>query len=386
MNYETNLEEANYYDDMSEVFSSTNYFNPNFNNKISIYNEKSYLIKNDCTPTLVDIEQVFTAYKTQKEEELEEEDIKEAEKVEKIKNSEEEEEGLEEVEEEDFQIINYEENQNIIQPSINNEENENNDRKQIYNIKDIISILKKNKFPETIINKINKDIITIKDKESVYLFESRKLKRKYENKNKENLKENKSKNKIKKGRKMKDGDDIGIHKKDSSDNIIKKCKAIFFSCVIKYIQKYINQYKNPNSKEIKLLKLNYSKYVNRLKKDIDLELLEKSLKDLASFETSSRYRSNDDKQWNKKIIDKVYENEKDNIKIMNLLNMSFGEWIDYFTLKNELDKDFEFNELKSTLEKIAKNNNEIYFSRLILYLYNYKRWFKNKKGRNRSNK
>ena len=46
MNYETNLEEANYYDDMSEVFSSANYFNPNFNNKISIYNEKSYLIKN----------------------------------------------------------------------------------------------------------------------------------------------------------------------------------------------------------------------------------------------------------------------------------------------------------------------------------------------------
>ena len=81
---------------------------------------------------------------------------------------------------------------------------------------------------------------------------------------------------------------------------------------------------------------------------------------MASFETSSRYRSNDDKQWNKKIIDKVYENEKDNIKIMNLLNMSFGEWIDYFTLKNELDKDFEFNELKSTLEKIAKNNNEMY--------------------------
>ena len=386
MNHEPNLEEANYYDDMSEVFSSANYFNPNFNNKISIYNEKSYLIKNDCIPTLDDIEQVFTDYKTQKEEEIEEEDIKEAEKVEKIKDSEEEEEELEEVEEEDFQIINYEENQNIIQPSINNEENENNDRKQIYNIQDIISILKKNKFPETIINKINKDIITNKDKESVYLFESRKLKRKYENKNKENLKENKSKNKIKKGRKMKDGDDIGIHKKDSSDNIIKKCKAIFFSCVIKYIQNYINQYKNPNSKEIKLLKLNYSKYVNRLKKDIDLELLEKSLKDLASFETSSRYRSNDDKQWNKKIIDKVYENEKDNIKIMNLLNMSFGEWIDYFTLKNELDKDFEFNELKSTLEKIAKNNNEIYFSRLILYLYNYKRWFKNKKGRNRSNK
>ena len=43
---------------------------------------------------------------------------------------------------------------------------------------------------------------------------------------------------------MKDGDDIGIHKKDSSDNIIKKCKAIFFSCVIKYIQNYKKWAKN----------------------------------------------------------------------------------------------------------------------------------------------
>ena len=83
---------------------------------------------------------------------------------------------------------------------------------------------------------------------------------------------------------------------------------------------------------------------------------------MTSFETSFRYRSNDEKQWNKKIIDKVYENEKETKK-NNLWNMSFCKRIGYFILKNELDSNFEFNEFKFNLEKFTENNNEIYFSR-----------------------
>ena len=263
------------------------------------------------------------------------------------------------------------------------ENNEKNNMGKIYNLEDIITIFKKNNFPETIINKINKDIITAKDRESIYLFEVKKSKKKNKKKANDKDKENKDKNVMKKGRKLKDDDIIGIHKKESSDNIIKKCKAIFFSYLIEYIQNYLNKYKNNYKDEIRLLKLDYLKYINRLKKDIDLELLQKSLKDLASLETSSRYRSNNDKSWNKKIIQQVLEKEKDNVKINNLLNMHFGEWIDCFTYKNDFDDCFEFDGLQLALKNIAEKNDENYFSKLILYLYNYKRWFINKRGRNR---
>ena len=63
--------------------------------------------------------------------------------------------------------------------------------------------------------------------------------------------------------------------------------------------KYLNDNKIKYKEKIKLLKLDYTKYVIRIKKEIELELLDKPLKDLASLEISSRYRANKDKDLNK---------------------------------------------------------------------------------------
>ena len=52
---------------------------------------------------------------------------------------------------------------------------------------------------------------------------------------------------------------------------------------------------------------------------------------------------------NKKIIEKVIDDEKGNDKIIKLLNMSFSEWIDIFTMKKNLD---EYN-----LERIIFESN-----------------------------
>ena len=98
-----------------------------------------------------------------------------------------------------------------------------------------------------------------------------------------------------------------------------------------------------------IIKLN----VNRLKKEIELELLDKPLKDIASLETSKRYRANKDKDLNKKIIEKVIDDEKGNDKIIKLLNMSFSEWIDIFTMKKNLDDSFEFFGLQSALRNMG---------------------------------
>ena len=255
----------------------------------------------------------------------------------------------------------------------------------MYTLKKIKSILEINNFPKEIIEKINTNILMSKVLESVYLFKSKmKLigKKRTNSGNNEN-RINEEKEEKKRGRISLENDDerVGTHNKDSPDNIIKKCKALFFSCVIDYIQKYLNDNKIKYKKEIKLLKLNYTKYVNRLKKEIELELLEKPLKDVASLETSSRYRANKDKDLNKKKIEKVIDDEKGNDKIIKLLNMSFSEWIDIFTMKKNFDDSFEFFGLQSALRNMGNKNDDIYLSKFIFYLFNYKAWFKNKKGR-----
>ena len=255
----------------------------------------------------------------------------------------------------------------------------------MYTLKKIKSILEMNNFPKEIIEKINTNIIMSKVWESVYLFKSKmKLigKKRTNSGNNEN-RINEEKEEKKRGRISLENDDerVGTHNKDSPDNIIKKCKALFFSCVIDYIQKYLNDNKIKYKEKIKLLKLDYTKYVKRKKKEIELELLDKPLKDLVSLETSSRYKANKDKDLNKKIIEKVIDDEKGNDKIIKLLNMNFSDWIDIFTMKKNLDDSFEFFGLQSALRIMGDKNDDIYLSKFIFYLFNYKAWFKNKKGR-----
>ena len=125
--------------------------------------------------------------------------------------------------------------------------------------------------------------------------------------------------------------------------------------------------------------------ISKIKKDSDLELLNMKLKDLVSKDISSKYKSKlNEKDYNKNIINKIIQNEDSSEKLMNLLNMTFNEWIDIFTYKIENDYNKEYNLLQAALDKInQKNNNDKeYLLKFIFYLYNYKRLFESKKGRN----
>ena len=218
----------------------------------------------------------------------------------------------------------------------------------------------------------NEDYITDKDKKSVDLFQTPNKKQKLQSasQNEEKVKGRKRKrdnyeeefnknivdNQEEEGKKE--------HNKFAQDNIIKKCKGIFFSNVID--------------------KLNYEKYVKDLKKENELNLFNTSLKKLASFEASPKYKSkNENTINNSSKIEKILNKEKGNNKLENLLNLKFGDWLDIFLLKNKFDDNIEFNGLNSSLEKVRKKNNSPkYLSRFVFLLFNYKRWFINKKGRN----
>ena len=254
-----------------------------------------------------------------------------------------------------------------------------NKEKEGYNIEKVCSfgeILKRiwDIIPEKIKNNLKKealDYIAKKDKKSVALFKTANKKQKKLN--------SFSKKKKVLGRKRKGDNSERIHTKNNQDNIIKKCKAIFFSNLISYINKYVQKYSNHN-KNFKLLTLDY-KYVNNITKEDEMKLLATQLKDLASFETSKIYKLNKNKFINKIKIENILEEEKNNEKINKLLNMTFGEWIDIFTLKKNLEYEFRYEGLKISLEKIANNSNTEYFVRFLYFLFNYKRWFISKVGR-----
>ena len=117
------------------------------------------------------------------------------------------------------------------------------------------------------------------------------------------------------------------------------------------------------------------------------------LKDLVSLNISKKSYLNKVEEYNKKNINRILEEEKDNKAIIDLLNMNFSEWLDVFTLKTRIENVPEFNGLEKTLKDISElkdedseKNDGKYLSRFIFYLFNYQNYFKNKKGRNSKKK
>ena len=259
---------------------------------------------------------------------------------------------------------------------------ENNLNKKInlniaFNEEKIKKILSQNGVKKEIIDKINGNYITKKEKESVSLFEIKQKQTRTKNPNDSNDSEEKTN--FDKGRKKKTDNTKRKHDKNVPDNIIKKCKRIFFKYIIIFINSIIKTYKTNHQENYEFKNLSYENYVNNLKKDKEIILLNMPLKDLVSLDVSNKYASN--ASFNKEKMEKILEEEKDNTIINSILNMTFGEWIDVFTFKNEINYYFEFNELQDVLIDLYNKEDKEYFSRFIFYLFNYKNWFQNKKPR-----
>ena len=259
---------------------------------------------------------------------------------------------------------------------------ENNLNKKInlniaFNEEKIKKILSQNGVKKEIIDKINGNYITKKEKESVSLFEIKQKQTRTKNPNDSNDSEEKTNFDV--GRKKKTDNTKRKHDKNVPDNIIKKCKRIFFKYIIIFINSLIKTYKTNHQENYEFKNLSYENYVNNLKKDKEIILLNMPLKDLVSLDVSNKYASN--ASFNKEKMEKILEEEKDNTIINSILNMTFGEWIDVFTFKNEINYYLEFNELQDVLIDLYNKEDKEYFSRFIFYLFNYKNWFQNKKPR-----
>ena len=256
---------------------------------------------------------------------------------------------------------------------------------KVYDIEDIKKHLDNNKISKDVIEKINKDDITKEDKQNVgYLYPKEKRKRSKTKATETEKTETDEKNL---GRKRKEANEKGRHTKNDVDNVIKKIKRVFFDKSPEYVAKVVNYAKSDKKQKFILGKLSYE-YIDNLKKENELALFRMKLKDLLSFNISSKCSLSKDKEFNKKNINRILEEEKDNKVIIDLLNMNFGDWIDVFTLKTSIENVPEFDGLEEALNTIYKKNDkdsekkdEKYFSRFIFYLFNYQNYFRNKKGR-----
>ena len=242
----------------------------------------------------------------------------------------------------------------------------------------IIKILKENNIPQYIIDKIELSEITYKDIEIIMnpikTFITKK-KRKKTKKTEVNI----EKENLPKGRNAKDDNTIRKHNKDSSDNIARKIKVYIFKVLIEYCK--INVSKD-------LLGLDYE-YISNLKKDTNIKMLDSSLKEILSLDTSSKF-GKDNRENNKKIISAILEKESNNEKVKALLDMKFNDWIDNILLFKENTKDTDkFNGLESILSdlisKLQFPRDNYYLTRFLFYLFNFRSWFENKKGRNENN-
>ena len=131
----------------------------------------------------------------------------------------------------------------------------------------------------------------------------------------------------KKGRKTKN--DIGDrkHNKLSGDNSINKIKGYFINHYIIDIIRKNSIYGNLRLKKVG------NNFIADLKRDKNLRLYKMKIKDILKGQPiSSKYKTYNDDE-NKKIIDDIYRQKKE-IKVINILELTFEELLIIFRKKN----------------------------------------------------
>ena len=169
------------------------------------------------------------------------------------------------------------------------------------------------------------------------------------------------------------------HDKFSHDNIIRKIKTQSLDFLVKKLNsciKFRSGKFRPLDKKMK----------ERLKRDENLELLNKKISDILS-NTKMNKVSEKRRKSNKKLIKKIY-NENIEVEVINILSMTFQDFLNDIRdnyLENFLDL---IKEKEIRIQNKIKNKSKEYFdaeSYMNLFkklLFKYEGWFKDKKGRN----
>ena len=219
----------------------------------------------------------------------------------------------------------------------------------------------------------------------------------------ESIEINVSKNHIRRGRRKIGERAERRHNKRSKDNIMRTIKV--------FVRKYIFAIIKNNYKDFEKLKKIDSEFNQNLKKDYNVELFKTTLKDIFINTKLSKKYIHYPKDSNKKLINKIYEENKETA-LIKILNLTYGEVFEIFMRKITKDKKIspeleqkikgtnilENNELRDidSLIKIKEKESlkngdnqesiEEYKQEIINLCLDFQGWFDRKIGRTRLKK
>ena len=182
--------------------------------------------------------------------------------------------------------------------------------------------------------------------------------------------------KKKAGRKPKYSTSNGEHTKYSYDNILRKIKVKFFHKLIKYINgKIISKY-NGIVKKLIPLKGEISQD-NTIK--FNIQLMNSKLKDIFSNnEINGKFRVCD-KDYNKNVIDSIYENKIQ--ELIDLLELTFLEVFNIFRDSNET-KINGFDNLNTVIDELKlKEGDNDYINKFKEVAMDFENYYLQKKPR-----
>ena len=164
-----------------------------------------------------------------------------------------------------------------------------------------------------------------------------------------------------------------VHNIYSNDNIKRRIKTLFNNYIIKLLNNLIKQ-------KFKKFQKKFLKTNKRINEDLGIEynrnLLNKPVRDII-INISSRYSNRD----NNKDCIKLIEEQKNNEKIINILNMTYKELYNYYLKSNKIDS--LDNSFESHKEKLLKLYGKEYLDKFIENTKNFLEYFINGKNRKR---
>ena len=176
------------------------------------------------------------------------------------------------------------------------------------------------------------------------------------------------------GRKIKGDTEEREHSKFKEDNQMRKIKSYF----LKYIPDYVNSSLSFVHKRF----LKIDKKVNQeLKKDFNVELMDKKLKDIfIEFPICGRYsEAKNGENHNAELIKEIYENNEET-EAIEKLEQTYIQVLDSFR-KNNLEK-FRDDILNKEIKNGEKESRaKMYVNQLVKLLFNYESWFTDKSAR-----
>ena len=176
------------------------------------------------------------------------------------------------------------------------------------------------------------------------------------------------------GRKTKGDTEEREHSKFKEDNQMRKIKSYF----LKYIPDYVNSSLSFVHKRF----LKIDKKVNQeLKKDFNVELMDKKLKDIfIEFPICGRYsEAKNGENHNAELIKEIYENNEET-EAIEKLEQTYIQVLDCFR-KNNLEK-FRDDILNKEIKNGEKESSaKMYVNQLVKLLFNYESWFNDKSAR-----